>query len=220
MLLDIPNTAADGPRRGAVHREITNVSRGRSARGTGRVRRGSSRAVTAHAVSRPGRAARVRRSDVPATTVPACGSLSCPPKAPGTSRRWCRSSVRCGPGATTCWSCRGLTPKRWSTISDLGEFIVSCRPGRGTTPTEGDIARWTRWSVGDHPPRNWLIADGRRFRSVRDVVETLRMRVPMPDEEMISGDWWFPDLAEATSRGEIRANWAETVRRNKRFWKT
>ena len=104
-------------------------------------------------------------------------------------------------------------------ISDLGEFIVSCRPGRGTTPTEGDIARWTRWSVGDHSPRNWLIADGRRFRSVRDVVETLRKRVPMPDDEMIPGDWWVPDLAEARSRGEIRANWAETVRRNKRLCK-
>ena len=105
-------------------------------------------------------------------------------------------------------------------LGELDEFIVSCRPGQGTAPTEGDIARWIRWSDGDHPPRNWLIADGRRFRSVPDVVETLKMRAPMPDEEVIVGDWWSLDLAEATSRGAIRANWAETKRRNKRFWRT
>ena len=27
------------------------------------------------------------------------------------------------------------------------EFIVSCRPGGGTFPTEGDVARWTRWTA-------------------------------------------------------------------------
>jgi hypothetical protein len=37
---------------------------------------------------------------------------------------------------------------------------------------------------------------------------------------MISGDWWVADLAETTWRGEIRASWAETVRRNRQFWKT
>ena len=66
-----------------------------------------------------------------------------------------------------------------------------------------------------HPPRDWLIADGRRFRSVPDVVDARRMRTPMPDEAVIIGDWWTIDLAEEKSRSEIRANWAETTRKNK-----
>ena len=103
-------------------------------------------------------------------------------------------------------------------LVETGEFIVSCRPGQGTAPTEGDIALWVHWSDVSCPPRNWLIADGLRFRSVPDVVQALRMCTPMPDEEVIIGDWWSLDLAEATSRKALRANWPETTRNNKRLW--
>lgn len=33
-------------------------------------------------------------------------------------------------------------------------YIVSCRPGRGTRPTEGDIARWMQWARCEEPPRD------------------------------------------------------------------
>jgi hypothetical protein len=53
---------------------------------------------------------------------------------------------------------------------------------------------------------------------VPDVVEALKMRASMPDDEVIMGDWWGLDLTEATSREAIRANWAETKRPNKRLF--
>src|SRR5659263_401343 len=44
-------------------------------------------------------------------------------------------------------------PDEPQAIEGTGEFIVSCRPGAGTAPTEGDIARWARWAAGAHPAR-------------------------------------------------------------------
>lgn len=111
----------------------------------------------------------------------------------------------------------GTTSRTSYTPSELGEFVVSYRPGLGTVPTVGDLARWIRWSQAKWPPRDWLIADGRRFRSVPSVVDALKSGTSIPDEAMIPGDWWSPDLAELESRRKIRANWADTKRRNARF---
>jgi len=99
-------------------------------------------------------------------------------------------------------------------IGDRGEFVVSCRPGIGTVPTEGDIARWIQWEGSALPPRDWLIADGAQFRSVRATADALRRRAPMPEEQNIAGDWDGPptDLAH---RDRIRMEWPETVRRNR-----
>jgi hypothetical protein len=97
-------------------------------------------------------------------------------------------------------------------IGDLGEFIVSCRPGEGTVPTEGDIARWVAWESGPRPPRDWLVVDGKRFRSVSATVDALRRRSPMPDERTIAGDW-FGDGLDPAFRAEVREIWSETKRR-------
>jgi hypothetical protein len=101
---------------------------------------------------------------------------------------------------------------------DEPEYVVSVRPGRGTIPTEGDVARWVKWESRTTPPRDWLLADGLRFRSVRDCVEALRHRSPIPEEDTIAGDWDGPPTNETDeSRAEIRANWTETKRRNRRL---
>src|SRR5205807_10292629 len=73
-------------------------------------------------------------------------------------------------------------PEQPYPICDL-EFIVSCRPGAGTVPSEGDIARWMQWTCGTPSPSDWLITDDTRFRSVRSTVDALRTRVAMPDEQ-------------------------------------
>jgi hypothetical protein len=99
----------------------------------------------------------------------------------------------------------------------LHQFIVSCRPGQGTSPMEGDIERCARWSSRDRCPSDWLLVDGTRFRSVREVSHTLRDRGPMPDEQTISGDWWGPDDREGEERIAIRERWVETKRRNQAF---
>lgn len=104
-------------------------------------------------------------------------------------------------------------PDRPHPISDLDEFIVSCRPGGGTAPSEGDIARWMQWESGSQPPRDWLIADGTRFRSVRMTVDALRTRAEMPDEQTIVGDWNGP-LVDPEFRRRTLNDWPETVRRH------
>lgn len=43
----------------------------------------------------------------------------------------------------------------------LHQFIVSCRPGQGTRPTEGDIERWARWSRRARYPSDWWGPDDR-----------------------------------------------------------
>jgi len=98
-------------------------------------------------------------------------------------------------------------------IGDLGEFMVSCRPGAGTVPTEGDVARWVVWESGPRPPRDWLIVDGQRFRSVATTVEALRRRSPIPGEQTIVGDW-LGDALAVSFRADVRANWTMTKRRN------
>jgi Arc/MetJ family transcription regulator len=97
-----------------------------------------------------------------------------------------------------------------------GEFIVSCRPGSGTVPTEGDIARWMSWVAAEQAPRDWLIVDGLKARSVRAVVDALRARSPMPDEQDIAGDW-DDALLDPQFREDVRARWTETKRRNQEF---
>lgn len=99
-------------------------------------------------------------------------------------------------------------------IGELGEFMVSCRPGSGTVPTEADIARWASWASGPHPPRDWLLVDGRRYRSVPGVVEALQQREAMPSDRLISGDW-FDDPFDRRWRESLRAQWAETKLRNR-----
>jgi len=93
-----------------------------------------------------------------------------------------------------------------------GEFVVSCRPGEGSVPSEGDIARWTQWTSGCHTPRDWLIVDGTRFRSVRATVDALRSRAVLPTEQVIAGDWDGPLLTPAF-RQRTLSEWPETVRR-------
>jgi len=105
-------------------------------------------------------------------------------------------------------------------IGDLQEFVVSCRPAEGTIPTEGDISRWTRWADSDRPPRDWLVVDGLRFQSVREVAQTLHDCSPMPDPQTIPGDWWGPDHREDEERIAIRERWVETKRRNQAFRRT
>jgi hypothetical protein len=104
-------------------------------------------------------------------------------------------------------------PNRPDPISDLDEFIVSCRPDEGTMPTEGDIARWVQWEAGPHTPRDWLIVDGTHFRSVRMTVDALRTGAAMPDEQAIVGDWDGPLLDPEFRRRACR-QWPDTVQRN------
>ena len=112
--------------------------------------------------------------------------------------------------AFTYW--HGEPPQPYP-IGDLGEFIVSCRPGAGTVATEGDIARWVSWETGPQPPRDWLVVDGTRFRSVSATVDALRRRLPMPDEHAIAGDWNGEPLDPAF-RADVRENWIAIERRN------
>jgi hypothetical protein len=91
--------------------------------------------------------------------------------------------------------------------------MVSCRPGDGTVPTEGDVARWTQWISGAHPPVDWLLVDGLRFRSVRDVVEALLDRKPLPGERSIVGDWCTG--LDSAWQAKTRAEWPEIVARNR-----
>ena len=99
-------------------------------------------------------------------------------------------------------------------IGRLGEFMVSCRPGEGTIATEGDIARWAAWESGPRPPRDWLIVDETRFRSVSATVDALRRRSPIAHEQNIVGDW-NGDGLDPVLRVELRNNWSETKRRIK-----
>src|SRR5262249_20224029 len=93
-------------------------------------------------------------------------------------------------------------------------YMVSWRPGAGTVPTEGDIARWVLWTRCDEPPLDWLLVDGLHFRSVRACVDALHERQPVPAEQMIGGDWC--ELSEAeTWRTDTRASWREIKARNK-----
>jgi len=96
------------------------------------------------------------------------------------------------------------------------EYMVSCRPGDGTRPTEGDVARWIRWMACEHPPRDWLLVDGLRFRSVRACVDALRERAPFPGEHTIAGEWDGPP-DDDTWRAEIRADWPAIRARNQAF---
>ncbi len=102
-------------------------------------------------------------------------------------------------------------------LAHLHQFIVSCRPGEGTIPTEGDIARWARWATRDQCPTDWLLADRLAFRSVRDCAQALYDRSPMPGGQTISGDWWGPDDREEEGRIAFRERWVETNRRNQAF---
>lgn len=97
-------------------------------------------------------------------------------------------------------------------LGELGEFIVSCRPGAGTVPTEGDIARWVAWETSPLPPRDWLIVDARRFRSIAATIDALRTRSPMPEEQTIAGDWDGSGLDPAF-RANVHETWTETKRR-------
>jgi hypothetical protein len=106
------------------------------------------------------------------------------------------------------WNDEPDIPER---IGDLDQYMVSVRPGGGTGPTEGDVARWVTWQSTRQAPRDWMIADGLRVRSVRDVVAALRAREPMPAARLIAGDWDGSGLDE-TLRAELRATWAETKR--------
>jgi hypothetical protein len=109
-------------------------------------------------------------------------------------------------------------PAQPSPIGDLSEFMVSCRPDQGSIPTEGDIARWVAWQSGSHAPRDWLIVDETRFRSVAATVDALRSRTAMPAEQTIVGDW-CGDIPNLTLRAEIRANWTETKRSAQTHWR-
>jgi hypothetical protein len=95
-------------------------------------------------------------------------------------------------------------------------YMVSCRPGDGTRPTEGDVARWMRWTTCEDPPDDWLLVDGLRFRSVRSCVDALREREPLPDERTIVGDW-DGVLDDPPWRSTIRADWPGTKARNQAF---
>lgn len=118
-------------------------------------------------------------------------------------------------GFVTCaWIYWHDEPEEPHPICDLGEFMVSCRPGAGTIPTEADIARWVAWASAAHVPRDWLIVDSRRFRSVAAVADALRQRTPMPEERTIPGDW-LGDPLDTTWRETIRAEWDETKSRNR-----
>ena len=90
--------------------------------------------------------------------------------------------------------------------------------GSGTAPTEGDIARWARWSSSTHPPRDWLLVDERRFRSVVACTAALRQRERLPTEEVIAGDWERSALDDDWRAG-IRVTWAETKLRTRAQWK-
>jgi hypothetical protein len=103
-------------------------------------------------------------------------------------------------------------PEQPFPLGDLGEFIVSCRPGAGTVPTEGDIARWVAWETSPLPPRDWLIVDDRRFRSIASTVDALRTRSAVPEEQTIAGDWDGRGLDPAF-RANVHARWPETTRR-------
>jgi hypothetical protein len=99
-------------------------------------------------------------------------------------------------------------------VVESGEFIVSCRPGDGTVPTEGDVARWAQWEKGSQPARDWLIVDETRFRSVRMTVDALRTRVELPAEQTIAGDWDGSSL-DPEFRVQVHRDWPETVHRNR-----
>lgn len=94
-------------------------------------------------------------------------------------------------------------------LLDFGDrlhYMVSCRPGAGTLPTEGDLARWIQWVDCGHPPVDWLLVDRLRFRSVRACVDALRERDNLAGEHTIAGDLAGP-LEDDTWRTEIRTDW-------------
>jgi hypothetical protein len=93
-------------------------------------------------------------------------------------------------------------------------FMVSCRPGEGTMPTEGDLARWALWQAQVHPPKDWVLLDGLNHRSVAAVAAALERRQPLPEEAQIVGDW-DDTMGDRKFRARVRAEWDETVRRNR-----
>jgi hypothetical protein len=101
---------------------------------------------------------------------------------------------------------------------ELGEFIVSCRPGAGIVPTEGDIARWSRWEAATVSPRDWLIVDGIRFRSVRATLAALRDRRPIPAEQEIAGDW-DELVIDMEFRTRVQRDWPKTVEEARMHWR-
>jgi hypothetical protein len=105
-------------------------------------------------------------------------------------------------------------PEQPRPLVEFGEYIVSCRPGEGTVSTEGDIARWVSWEAGPHVPRDWLLVDRTRFRSVRATVDALRSRWPLPGTQIIAGDWDGP-LLDPEFRARTFRDWPEAVRRNR-----
>lgn len=103
----------------------------------------------------------------------------------------------------TAWGHRDGEPDEPADF-DVDYWMVSCRPGATTVPTEGDVAQWVRWARLLSPPNDWLIADGVRWRSVRAVVEALHARTAMPEEQCCAGDWWGTSEEERAVRAELR----------------
>jgi hypothetical protein len=105
-------------------------------------------------------------------------------------------------------------PDVYDLFADSLLRVVSFRPGAGTAPTEGDIARWIRWQQQPSAPDDWLIADGTRLRSVAETICALRERAPMPEEDEILGEWWEPSSRRIAQRDEIRRDWPRIKERN------
>jgi hypothetical protein len=98
------------------------------------------------------------------------------------------------------------------------EYLVSCRPGAGTFPTEGDVARWMGWLAAGCAPCDWLLVDELRFRSVAACVQALAAREAMPPEQTIAGEWAGPPEDDSW-RDEIRRDWPEIRARNRASWR-
>jgi len=68
----------------------------------------------------------------------------------------------------------------------------------------------------EHPPDDWLLVDGLRFRSVRACGDSLRVRDRFPGERTIAGDWDGPPDDDIW-RAEIRADWPAIKARKQAF---
>jgi hypothetical protein len=106
-------------------------------------------------------------------------------------------------------------PNEPQSVYGIDRYIVSCRPREGTVPTEGDIARWTQWARRPNHPIDWLIVDKTRFRSVANTADALRERRSTPAEQSIPGDW-DGSPPDRSWRAQIRDEWTDTVRTNRR----
>jgi len=114
----------------------------------------------------------------------------------------------------TNWSYWHGEPDVPFSITGDKTFMVSCRPAEGTMPTEGDLARWASWSSLPDPPNDWVVMDGLSYRSVAAVAEALERHLPPPAEGRIVGDW-DDAVSDRPFRAKIRAEWDETVQRNR-----